>query len=297
MNSKLYCVLFILSNQQSFSAAQSPYKIISNSSPQIDRLEEKHRATWRLVFSAINSDSLETFKRHLTTDLINKAVLKTYSINNIEYVDAYTLLETIIAFGGTKNRAKMIALLLKMGAGTQSTYTVACPEQSYYNDHYTPIFYAAIKGNVKAFEALWQADHEVPVGKIMRLWLPEQEIRIEDFILIDGSQEDLSTEPVSPILQRWSSLEIRKEKEVVQPLPKPFLPEMSIRGFLLLMKNMIEHPKEYPNGAPIKQPEGQPYVLPSCEAIVDMLRITEVEPGFKSLVSSSLSSMSSFFFG
>lgn len=310
MNNVVPYVLLILSMQQTKSAAENKYDFYSSKLFPLTVLQEDQYAAWSAVYIAINQDDFCGFKKHVHNNLINKAKFTRICSNTKEYVDARTLVEILIEFSETPNRAQMLGALLQNGAHTRSTYTVSCNKPNYLIKHYAPIFQAIIKGNVKAFEQLWLADHAVSCDATLHDWFPEEEIKpiddLSDFIMIDRSSENVSQELVHPLLEQWTSPEKKihdpflaeHDFVVVEGTADKIPHEKSIRGFLMLLKDMIENQKKYPKGTPMRYHEDKPYDLPPLHAIRSMLSISQTEPqkGLYSSLAKSFSDVSSLFF-
>lgn len=313
MNNHLSYLLLLLVTLQIVPAANTTYDFCSYEPHPIKLLEEEHRALWSCIYAAINDNCLRSFKKSINKELINKAKFTRNWYGSNEYIDAQTLIEVIIKYEETDDRAQMLQLLLEHGAYTRSIYTISCKKPPYIKPHYAPIFTAILKGNIKAFEQLWLADHTVPCEAEICKWFPEEEAKttpadteLNEFIMIDGSFEDLSQDPIHPILELWASPEKKIHDPflaehgfvIVDGTADKIPHEKSIQGFLMLLKDMIENPKKYPKGTPMQYPERQPYMLPTLYAVHSMLNITQTEPqtGIYSTLAKSFSDLSSFLF-
>lgn len=207
MNKVIYCLLVLIPGACRSAASPKPLRraypfsvICNQSSEQITKLERKHHAVWQKACTAIMTNDSLRFKECPIADLVNKVDFITGMrlLNSVS-----TLLEIAIQEQPTEGGTEIIKDLLRNGAYTRTSYGIS--QGDIYEEHYPPIFYAVMYGNVKAFKALWFVDSKVPMEPAIAL--------------LECTDE--SSEKEEPTVARFLNILLLQKQSYINGLPKP----------------------------------------------------------------------------
>ncbi|MEX0849845.1 MAG: hypothetical protein WD055_06455 [Candidatus Dependentiae bacterium] len=172
MNMLSFCLLLIFYTISLYGADQPPKFTVECNHPtqHIKKLTPGLVHIWKKTCAAICSDQWDEFNTLLSPLVINKVHTTTDNSKNINTYQ--TLIEYALALGTTANRNQMIHKICGLNLFTQSTYTVIIQKKTIIKDgkhihpslsriHQTPIYYAIQKGNIPAFQALWDRDNSI----------------------------------------------------------------------------------------------------------------------------------------